>query len=120
MALIDRSNATRAPFVERLASVGTNWQAWTAPHWCTQAVIKPSADVWYAFVCDITGATEPADGNAASGTTHKGTVAADAAYAVLLRNPLDRPVNVGLIGNRTIYVAAKAGTADVEIEWSAA
>ena len=120
MAIIDRSNATHAPFVERLASVGTNWQAWAAPYWCTQLVIKPSADVWYALECDIAGATEPADGNAASGTTHKGTVAADAAYAVLLRNPMDRPVNVGLIGNRTIYVAAKTGTADVEIEWSAA
>ena len=45
MAIIDRSDATRAPFVERLASVGTNWQAWTAPHWCTQAVVRPSAAV---------------------------------------------------------------------------
>lgn len=120
MATIDRSSLTRAPVVERLASVGTTWQEWVAPAWCTQAVIHVSGDAWYALTSAISGATEPEDGGASGSTTHRGPVASGAAYVVQLRNAMDRPVNPGLIGNRSVYVAAQSGTVDVSIEWSAA
>jgi len=120
MAAIDRSSLTRAPVVERLASVGTTWQEWIAPPWATGIVIQPSAAVYYAFTSGISGATEPADGGASGSTTHKGVVAANAAYVVPLRNPHDMPRTVGLIGNRSVFVAAQSGTADVSLEWNAA
>jgi hypothetical protein len=120
MAAIDRSNLTRAPIVERLDSVGTTWQEWIIPPWVTAIVIQPSAAAWYAFTSGISGATEPADGGASGSTTHKGAIAANAAYVVLLRNPHDRPGTVGLIQNRSVFVAAQSGTVDVSIEWCGA
>ena len=63
MAAIDRSNLTRAPIIERLASVGTTWQEWIIPPWVTTIVIQPSAAAWYSFTSGISGATEPLDGS---------------------------------------------------------
>lgn len=121
MAAIDCSSYTRAPATRLIgASVGTNWQEVTAPYWCTVVVITTSASIHYALANGAAGRTQPVDGNAASGTDDKCSVAvtgSEGKLSVVLRDAEDLPAVPGVTPNRSIFVAAQSGTAAISVEF---
>lgn len=121
MAAIDCSAYTRLPCTRLIgASVGTNWQEIIVPYGCTVVVITSSHSLYYALANGAAGRTQPADGDAASGTDDKVSVAvtgSEGKFAIVLRDAEDRPYTVGNIANRSIFVAAQSGTAAVSVEF---
>lgn len=101
------------PLVYRQA-LSTNWTEIILPRWARKVSLQCSAAIVVSFAGDQ-GGTQPADGNAASGTTHYWTQAADAAIAYAVRDPGDRPRETGMTAATSIFVAASSGTPTVEI-----
>lgn len=113
MAVIDLTGEDRSPLPYAIASQGTTWQEIKIPSWAARVSIYADAACWVSWVCGISGVTEPADGNAASGTTHKFTHVGSAVLEVQHSDTLN--VNPNVTQNRSIFIAAKSGTAAVEI-----
>lgn len=120
MAALDLSAYLRAPATRLVgASVGTNWQEIVLPAWCTVATLTVSHSVYYALANGAAGRTQPVDGDAASGTDDKCSVTVtgtEGKIAIVMRDAEDRPATVGVIPNRSIFVAAQSGTAAISIE----
>ena len=120
MAALDLSGYLRAPATRLVgASVGTNWQEIVLPSWCTVATLTVSHSVHYALANGAAGRTQPADGDAASGTDDKCSVTvtgSEGKFAIVMRDAEDRPATVGVTPNRSIFVAAQSGTAAISIE----
>ena len=120
MAALDLSGYLRAPATRLVgASVGTNWQEIVLPSWCTVATLTVSHSVYYALANGAAGRTQPVDGDAASGTDDKVGVhvsGSEGKFAVVVRDAEDKPGTVGVIPNRSIFVAAQSGTAAISIE----
>jgi hypothetical protein len=120
MAALDLSGYTQAPATRLIGgSVGTNWQEVIVPSWCTVATLTTSASLYYALANGAAGRTQPADGNAASGTDDKVSVhvsGSEGKAAIVMRDAEDRPATVGVTPSRSIFVAAQSGTASVSIE----
>lgn len=113
MAAIDLSDSVTAPLVYRQA-LSTNWQEIKLPPWARKVSVQCTAAVVVSFIGDQ-GGTQPADGNAASGTTHYWSQAANAAIAYAVRDPGDRPRETGMTPTTRIFVAAASGTPTAEI-----
>ena len=120
MAALDLSGYLRAPATRLVgASVGTDWQEIILPTWCTVPTLTVSHSVYYALANGAAGRTQPADGAAASGTDDKVGVhvsGSEGKFAIVMRDAEDKPGVVGVIPNRSIFVAAQSGTAAVSIE----
>lgn len=120
MAALDLSGITRAPATRQIgAAVGTNWQEVIVPSWCTVILLTVSHSIHYALANGVDGRTQPADGNAASGTDDKVSVivtGSEGKVAIVMRDAEDRPVTVGVTPNRSIFVAAQTGTASISAE----
>jgi hypothetical protein len=120
MAALDLSGITRAPATRLVgASVGTDWQEVIVPYWCTVILLTTSHSIYYALANGVDGRTQPADGNAASGTDDKVSVivtGSEGKVAIVMRDAEDRPVTVGVTPNRSIFVAAQSGTAAISAE----
>lgn len=120
MAALDLSGITRAPATRQIgAAVGTNWQEVIVPPWCTVLTITTDASLYYALANGMDGRTQPADGNAASGTADKVSVAvtgSEGKFAIVLRDAEDRPITVGVTPNRSVFLAAQSGTAAIDAE----
>jgi hypothetical protein len=120
MATIDLSAYLRAPATRLLDSaMNTNWHEVILPPWCTVVVITSSASLYYALAKGADGRTQPVASAAASGTSDKVSVAVsgtEGKFSVVMRDAEDKPGVVGVIPNRSIFVAAQSGTAAVSIE----
>ena len=120
MATIDLSAYLRAPATRLLDSaMNTNWHEVILPPWCTVVVITSSASLYYALANGADGRTQPVASAAASGTSDKVSVAVsgtEGKFSVVMRDAEDKPGVVGVIPNRSIFVAAQSGTAAVSIE----
>ncbi len=120
MAALDLSDVLSAPATALVgASVGTNWQEVIIPTWCTVVTVTTTHSAYYALPTGRAGDTQPADGNAASGTDNKVPVlvaGSEGKFAVVMRHPFDRPAVVGVTPNRSIFLAAQSGTAGMQIE----
>lgn len=120
MAALDLSGYLRAPATRLVgASVGTDWQEIILPPWCTVPTITTSASVYYALANGAAGRTQPVDGEASGSTDDKVSVTvtgSEGKFAVPMRDAEDRPYTVGVIPNRSIFVAAQSGTASISIE----
>lgn len=121
MAAIDCSALTRLPCTRLIgASVGTDWQEVIVPYGCTVVTVTTSHSLYYALANGEAGRTQPADGDAASGTDDKVSVSvtgSEGKFAIVMRDADDRPYTVGNIANRSIFVAAQSGTAAVSVEF---
>ncbi len=120
MAALDLSGYTRAPATRLIgAAVGTNWQEFIVPSWCTVILLTADSSIYYALANGAAGRTQPVDGAAASGTDDKVSVTvtgSEGKVAIVLRDADDRPVTVGVTPNRSIFVAAQSGTAAISAE----
>lgn len=120
MAALDLSGVARAPATYLVgASIGTDWQEVIVPGWSTVLTITASHSVFYALPNGIAGRAQPADGDAAADTADKVSVSVsggEGKFAIVMRDAEDRPATVGLVFNRSIFVAAQSGTAAVAIE----
>ncbi len=113
MAAIDLTAESRSPLPYAIASQGTTWQEIKIPSWAARVSIYADAACWVSWVCGISGATEPADTGAPASTTHKFTHVGSAVLEVQHSDTLN--VNPNVTQNRSIFIAAKSGTAAVEI-----
>jgi hypothetical protein len=113
LAAIDLSDSVTTPLVYRQA-LSTNWQEFILPPWARKVSVQCSAAIVVSFIGDQ-GGTQPADGNAASGTAHYWSQAANAAIAYAVRDPGDRPRETGMTPTTSIFVAAASGTPTAEI-----
>jgi hypothetical protein len=113
LAAIDLSDSVTTPLVYRQA-LSTNWQEFKLPPWARKVSVQCSAAIVVSFIGDQAG-TQPADGNAASGTTHYWTQAADAAIGYAVRDPGDRPRETGMTQATSIFIASASGTPTVEL-----
>lgn len=120
MAALDLSGYLRAPATRLVGvAVGTDWQEIILPPWCTVPTLTVSHSVYYALANGAAGRTQPVDGAAASGTDDKVSVTvtgSEGKFSVPMRDAEDRPYTVGVIPNRSIFVAAQSGTAAISIE----
>lgn len=120
MATIDLSAYLRAPSTRLLDSaMNTNWHEIVLPPWCTVVTITTTASLYYALANGADGRTQPVASAAASGTSDKVSVSVsggEGKFAVVVRDAEDRPGVVGVIPNRSIFLAAQTGTAAVSIE----
>jgi len=120
MAALDLSGYTRAPATRLIgASIGTDWQEVVLPSWCTAVIVTSDTSFWYAWANGAAGRTQPVDGAAASGTDDKASVhvaGSEGKYTLKVRDPEDKPVVVGITPNRSVFIAAKTGTAAISFE----
>ena len=109
MATIDLSGITNSPYMRRATSVGTTWQEFSLPHWCTKVSILPDAAAYVA----MKGAETPSDGGSVG--SHFIKVGSGGAVTLVVRDADDNPTVIGVDRAQSVFVAAQTGTMDVSI-----